>query len=66
MNKQSILDRFAADVINAPEAVTGGGGKNKAKKNGKSGRGTKSGSGSGSKSRSGRGVPHSCGRPPAA
>jgi hypothetical protein len=31
MNKKSILDQFASDAINAPEAVTGGGGNQKSK-----------------------------------
>ena len=59
--KKSILDQFASDAINAPAAVTGGGGK-KGKsgsgksKSGKSGSGkSKSSKSKSSKSRSGGG-----------
>jgi hypothetical protein len=64
--KKSILDQFASDAINAPAAVTGGGGKKGKSGSGKSGSGKsgsgKSGSGKsgGSKSSKGR----SCGCPP--
>ena len=47
MNKKSILNQFAADAINAPAAVTGGGGKCRPKC-GKKGKSSKSGSRSGS------------------
>lgn len=59
MNKKSILDQFAADAINAPAAVTGGGGKCRPKppkcKSGKSGKSGKSSKSSKSGSRSGSG-----------
>ncbi len=66
--KKSILDQFASDAINAPAAVTGGGGKKGKKsksgssKSGKSGSSKSGGSKSGgSKSGSGGG---NCGCPP--
>lgn len=49
MNKKSILDQFAADAINAPEAVTGGGGYRKPAGSGSDDNSGGSGSGSGNK-----------------
>lgn len=64
--KKSILDQFASDAINAPAAVTGGGGKKGKSGGGKSGggksHGGKSGSGKSGSGKSGGGK--SCGCPP--